>query len=41
MVYATLIPENKLLSVTEFINRANCNMVIGNFELDFELREFR
>ena len=40
-IYPTLILENKLLSVTECINRANCNMVIGNFELDVELREFR
>jgi hypothetical protein len=29
------------LSVAEFINRANCKLIIGNFELDFELREFR
>ena len=39
-IYPTLVPENKLLPVAEFINRAY-KLVIGNFKLDFELREFR
>ncbi|MEH2215332.1 YbjN domain-containing protein [Nostoc sp.] len=28
-------PENKRLAVAEFLTRANCGMMIGNFELDF------
>ena len=28
-------PENKRLAVAEFITRANCGMIVGNFELDF------
>ncbi|MBD2356006.1 YbjN domain-containing protein [Tolypothrix sp. FACHB-123] len=28
-------PENKLLSIAEFITRANSGMIVGNFELDF------
>jgi hypothetical protein len=28
-------PEDKRLAVAEFITRANCGMMIGNFELDF------
>jgi hypothetical protein len=29
-IYPTLVPENKLLSVSEFINIANCNELIVN-----------
>ena len=28
-------PENKRLAVAEFLTRANCGMMLGNFELDF------
>ncbi|MEJ1930100.1 YbjN domain-containing protein, partial [Nostoc sp. NIES-2111] len=28
-------PEDKRLAVAEFITRANCGMMLGNFELDF------
>jgi hypothetical protein len=28
-------PQDKRLAVAEFITRANCGMMIGNFELDF------
>jgi hypothetical protein len=28
-------PEEKRLAVSEFITRANCGMMLGNFELDF------
>ncbi len=36
-----IVPESKLLSIAEFITRANYNMVIGNFELDFNEGEIR
>ncbi|MGK7894318.1 MAG: YbjN domain-containing protein, partial [Xenococcus sp. (in: cyanobacteria)] len=34
-------PDNKLLTIAEFITRANSGMIIGNFELDFNDGEIR
>ena len=34
-------PEERLMTVAEFITRLNCGLVIGNFELDFEDGEIR
>jgi hypothetical protein len=34
-------PENKRLTVAEFLTRANSGMIIGNFEMDFEDGEIR
>jgi hypothetical protein len=34
-------PENKRLDIAEFLTRANSNIVIGNFELDFNDGEIR
>ncbi|MDM9583743.1 YbjN domain-containing protein [Nostoc sp. GT001] len=34
-IFPVNAPENKRLAVAEFITRANCGMMIGNFELDF------
>jgi len=34
-------PENKRITVAEFITRANSGMIIGNFELDFADGEIR
>jgi hypothetical protein len=30
------VPPNKRLVMAEFLTRANCGLVVGNFELDFE-----
>jgi hypothetical protein len=35
------VPASKLQSIAEFIARANYDMVIGNFELDFDVGEVR
>lgn len=35
------VPINQRLSVSEFITLANTNLVLGNFELDFEDGEIR
>ncbi|HLO85370.1 MAG TPA: YbjN domain-containing protein [Nostocaceae cyanobacterium] len=35
------VPENKRQAIAEFIARANYNMIIGNFELDFYDGEIR
>jgi hypothetical protein len=34
-------PENKRMAVAEFLTRANCGMIMGNFEIDFEDGEIR
>jgi len=34
-------PEDKRMAITEFLTRANCGMIIGNFELDFADGEIR
>ncbi|GET35956.1 YbjN domain-containing protein [Microseira wollei] len=34
-------PENKRMAIAEFLTRANCGMIIGNFEMDFEDGEIR
>ncbi|OLP17678.1 hypothetical protein BST81_15270 [Leptolyngbya sp. 'hensonii'] len=31
-----MVPEKKRLAVAEFLTRANYDLIIGNFELDFE-----
>jgi hypothetical protein len=35
------VPENKLMTVAEFLTRANSGMILGNFELDFTNGEIR
>ncbi|MEI7554341.1 YbjN domain-containing protein [Candidatus Chlorohelix sp.] len=35
-VSPVVVPENKFGAVTELINRINCNLVFGNFALDYE-----
>jgi len=35
------VPEDRRLAVAEFLTRANYNMIIGNFELDFSDGEVR
>ncbi len=34
-------PEDKRLEIAEFLTRANCGMIVGNFELDFANGEIR
>ncbi|MBW2253457.1 MAG: YbjN domain-containing protein [Deltaproteobacteria bacterium] len=31
----TLTPEDRCLAVSEFLTRANCGMIVGNFEMDW------
>jgi hypothetical protein len=40
-VYPVNIPEDKRLTIAEFITRANYGMIMGNFEMDFEDGEVR
>ncbi|HLP89280.1 MAG TPA: YbjN domain-containing protein [Nostocaceae cyanobacterium] len=35
------VPENKRLAMAEFLTRANSDVVIGNFEMDFDDGEIR
>jgi len=35
------VPESKRIAIAEFITRANYNIIIGNFELDFDDGEIR
>lgn len=35
------VPEYRRMVVAEFLTRANCGMIIGNFELDFADGEIR
>lgn len=37
----TIVPFNQRLRISEFITRANHNLIIGNFEMDFEDGELR
>ena len=40
-VCPVLVPENRRSEISEFINRANFGMLIGNFELDYTDGEIR
>jgi hypothetical protein len=40
-VCATNTPENKRMAMAEYLTRANYDLVIGNFELDFRDGEVR
>jgi hypothetical protein len=33
--YQTPVPEDRRATVAEFITRANCGMIVGNFEMDW------
>lgn len=35
------VPASKRLAMAEFITRANCGLILGNFEMDFEDGEVR
>ena len=40
-IFPVHVPENKLATVAEFINRANYGMIIGNCEMDYSDGEIR
>jgi hypothetical protein len=40
-IFPEKVPEDKLLSVAEYLTRANFGLNIGNFEMDFEDGEVR
>ncbi|MGF1488260.1 MAG: YbjN domain-containing protein, partial [Prochloraceae cyanobacterium] len=40
-IFPIPVPESKRIAIAEFITRANYNIIIGNFELDFDNGEIR